>query len=146
MQSNNSGEALRDKVLSWKSSTFVLYHYLTIMAINFPSKTAKKTSLLVDALRIMAWEEYKAVNKDELEGLEYGGYQVFAEEWKAEEIHKFTYLELVDFCKALDYTPIELLNYRSEYYAKKKGNSSKYATNGKSESKSEAYPDEQMAF
>ena len=47
------------------------------MTINFPSKTEKKTSLLIDALRIMAWEEYKATNKDELKDLEYGGYQVF---------------------------------------------------------------------
>ncbi|MEG3840473.1 hypothetical protein [Microcoleus sp. herbarium14] len=116
------------------------------MAINFPSKSQKKTSLLVDALRIMAWEEYKAVNKDELAGLEYGGYQVFAEEWKLEEIHNFTYLELVDFCKGIEYTPIELLNYRSEYYAKKKPNSSKYASNGKSEPKSDAYANEEMVF
>jgi hypothetical protein len=114
------------------------------MAIKFPSKSEKKISLLVDALRIMAWEEYKATNKNDLKDLEYGGYQVFAEEWKAEEIHEFTYLELVDFCKAIEYTPIELLNYRSEYYAKKSANSSKYATNGKS--KSEAYADEQMEF
>lgn len=117
------------------------------MAINFPTKSAKKLSILVDALRIMAWEEYKATNKDALKDLEYGGYQVFAEEWKLEEIHKFTYLELVDFCKAIEYTPIELLNYRSEYYAKKKSNSSKYPANSdKSEPKSEAYANEEMAF
>ncbi len=116
------------------------------MAINFPSKTEKKTSLLVDALRIMAWEEYKATNKDELKDLEYGGYQVFAEEWKEEELHNFTYPELVDFCKAIEYTPIELMNYRSEYYAKKNANSSKYPSNGKSAPKSDAYADEEMAF
>ena len=115
------------------------------MAISFPSKTEKKTSLLIDALRIMAWEEYKATNKDELKDLKFGGYEVFAAEWKDEEIHKFTYLELVDFCKAIEYTPIELLNYRSEYYAKKNANSSKYPTNSKSESKSD-YANEEMAF
>ena len=90
------------------------------MAINFPSKTEKKTSLLIDALRIMAWEEYKATNKDDLKDLEYGGYQVFAAEWKDEELHNFTYSELVDFCKAIEYTPIELMNYRSEYYSNPK--------------------------
>ncbi len=115
------------------------------MTINFPTKSEKKTSLLIDALRIMAWEEYKATNKDDLKDLEYGGYQVFAEEWKDEEIHKFTYPELVDFCKAIEYTPIELLNYRSEYYAKKNSNSSKYPTNGKSAPKSD-YANEEMAF
>ena len=115
------------------------------MTINFPSKSEKKTSLLVDALRIMAWEEYKSSNKDDLKDLEYGGYQVFAAEWENEELHNFTYSELVDFCKAIEYTPIELLNYRSEYYAKKNAKSSKYPTNGKSESKPD-YADEQMAF
>ena len=115
------------------------------MAISFPSKTEKKTSLLIDALRIMAWEEYKATNKDELKDLKFGGYEVFAAEWKDEEIHNFTYPELIDFCKGIDYTPIELLNYRSEYYAKKNANSSKYPTNSKSESKSD-YANEEMAF
>ncbi len=92
------------------------------MAITFPSKTVKKTSLLVDALRIIAWEEFRTVNKDDLKDLEYGGYQVFADEWKNEEVHKYSYAELEDFVKALEYTIPEVLNYRSEYYAKKKAN------------------------
>ncbi len=82
--------------------------------------------------------------KDDLQGLEYGGYQVFANEWKTEEVHKFTYDELVEFIEGLEYSTNELLNYRSEYYAKKKANKSNYA----SSSKSDKYPyaDEEAAF
>jgi hypothetical protein len=42
------------------------------MAIVFMSKTAKKRSLLLDALRILAWEEYKSTNKETLKDLQYG--------------------------------------------------------------------------
>ena len=134
-------------MLSWILSTLFFTFILTIMTINFPTKSEKKTSLLIDALRIMAWEEYKATNKDDLKDLEYGGYQVFAAEWKDEELHNFTYSELVDFCKAIEYTPIELMNYRSEYYAKKNANSSKYPTNGNGNGNGKSnYANEEVAF
>lgn len=114
------------------------------MAITFPSKSQKKISLLVDALRIMAWEEFRATNKDDLKGLEFGGYSVFADEWKDEEIHNFTCSELEDFIKGLEYSVNELLNYRSEYYAKKKTNNSKSENSSKSAKFS--YTDEDVAF
>jgi hypothetical protein len=98
------------------------------MAITFTTQTAKKTSVLIDALRILAWEEYKVTNKEALKDVEDGGYEVFSEEWKAEEIHNFSYWELLDFIKALEYTPKDLLNYRSDYYAKEK--SSSYSSQG----------------
>ena len=69
----------------------------------------------------------------------------FAEEWKDEELHNFTYSELVDFCKGIEYTPLELMNYRSEYYGKKTANSSKYSTNGNGNGKS-TYANEEIAF
>ena len=111
------------------------------MTIKFPSKSQKKTSLLVDALRVMAWEDYRVSNKDALKDLEYGGYQLFAEEWKKEAVHDFSCTELVEFVQGLEYSINELLNYRSEYYAKK-------ASYSKSDfsSKSDNYADEQTDF
>lgn len=91
------------------------------MAINIPSKTGKKRSLLLDALRILAWEDYRSVNKEEikLKKLKFGGYEMFEEEWKADDIHNITYLELLDFIKGLEFTEGELVNMRANYYAKK---------------------------
>ncbi|MEG4574268.1 hypothetical protein QUA56_16485 [Microcoleus sp. N3A4] len=89
------------------------------MAITFMSKTAKKRSLLIDALRILAWEEYKATNKEELKNLEYGGYAIFDAEWKVEDIHDKTYEELLAFAKSLEFSEAELLGIRSKYYANK---------------------------
>ncbi|NQE38143.1 hypothetical protein [Microcoleus asticus] len=89
------------------------------MTITFLSKTAKKRSLLVDALRILAWEEYRAVNKESLKDLSYGGYEVFEAEWKVHEIHQYTYAEIVAFAESLEFAENDLLNLRSNYYAKK---------------------------
>ncbi|MEG5175581.1 hypothetical protein [Microcoleus sp. B3-D7] len=91
------------------------------MAINIPSKTGKKRSILLDALRILAWEDYRSVNKEEikLKKLKFGGYEMFEEEWKADDIHNMTYPELLDFVKGLEFTEGELINMRANYYAKK---------------------------
>lgn len=89
------------------------------MAITFLSKTAKKRSLLIDAFRILAWEEYKSTNKEALKNLQYGGYAVFDKEWQAEEIHNKGYEDLLAFAKSLEFTEAELLSIRSKYYAKK---------------------------
>ena len=97
------------------------------MAIVFMSKTAKKRSLLIDALRILAWEEYKSTNKEALKDMQYGGYAVFEAEWKQEKLHDNTYEELLAFAKSLEFTEVELLSIRSTYYAKK-NNSSTTAT------------------
>ncbi|NQE38144.1 hypothetical protein [Microcoleus asticus] len=89
------------------------------MAIVFPSKTGKKRSVLIDAFRILAWEEYRATNKEEYKDLEFRGYEVFEVEWKAHEIHDMTYVEIVALAKSLEFAENELLNLRSNYYAKK---------------------------
>ncbi len=89
------------------------------MTIVFPSKTGKKRSLLIDAFRILGWEEFRATHKEELKGLEYGGYGVFELEWKGHEIHNMTYVEIVALAKSLEFAENELLNLRSNYYAKK---------------------------
>ncbi|MEG4503853.1 hypothetical protein QUA81_13405 [Microcoleus sp. F6_B4] len=89
------------------------------MAIVFPSKTGKKRSLLIDALRILAWEEFRAVNKEEYKDLQFRGYEVFEKEWAEHEIHSFSYAEVVALAKSLEFSENELLNLRSNYYAKK---------------------------
>lgn len=89
------------------------------MTITFPSKTGKKRSLLIDAFRILGWEEFRATHKEELKGLEYGGYGVFEVEWKVHEIHNMTYVEVVALAKELEFHEKDLLNLRSNYYAKK---------------------------
>jgi hypothetical protein len=90
------------------------------MAIVFPHKIDKKKSILVDALRIIAWEEYRSTNKAKLKDLEYGGYEIFADEWKSDEIHNFTFENLLAFIEELGWTINELLNYRINYYIQKR--------------------------
>ena len=89
------------------------------MAISFPSKDQKALTLLVDALRVVAWQEYKATNKEELKDLEYAGYSVFDAEWKEHEIHGMKYLQLTQMVQDMGYTVNEMLNLRSQYYASK---------------------------
>jgi hypothetical protein len=89
------------------------------MAITFVSKSAKKRSLLIDAFRILAWEEYKSTNKEALKNLQYGGYAVFDKEWQVEEIHNKGYEDLLAFAKTLEFSEVELLGIRAKYYAKK---------------------------
>lgn len=91
------------------------------MAINIPSKTGKKRSLLLDALRILAWEDWRSVNKEDIKAkkLAYSGYEIFEAEWKADDIQAMTYIELLDFIKGLDFSEGELVNMRANYYAKK---------------------------
>lgn len=89
------------------------------MAIVFPSKTGKRRSLLIDALRILAWEEFRAVNKDEYKTLQFRGYEVFEKEWAEHEIHNFSYAEVVELANSLEFSENELWNLRSTYYDKK---------------------------
>ncbi|MEG4084581.1 hypothetical protein [Microcoleus sp. POL10_C6] len=110
------------------------------MAIVFMSKTAKKRSLLLDALRILAWEEYKSTNKEALKNLEYGGYSVFEAEWKEEKLHNNTYEELLAFAKSLEFTEVELLSIRSTYYSKKSGSAATYSPSSTSTATATASP------
>lgn len=112
------------------------------MAISIPSKTDKKKSLLIDAIKILAWQEYKASYIGSLKGLEL--WAIFKEEWMAEEIHSMTYAQVVAFVKDLEYSENELLNIRSEYYQNKRS----YTNNGSGDSKDSAteYKYEEAAF
>ena len=89
------------------------------MAINFPSKSEKALSLLVDAMRVVAWQEYKVANKEQLKDLEYGGYSLFEAEWKEHNIHKLEYAKIVAIVEDNGYTVNEILNLRSQYYSSK---------------------------
>ncbi|MEG4248731.1 hypothetical protein [Microcoleus sp. Pol10D4] len=100
------------------------------MAITFPSKTGKKRSILLDAFRILAWEEYRATNKESLKESQYGGYEVFEAEWKSHDIHGMSYVELLGFAKSLEFAENDLLNLRSNYYAKKGNFSRSSKSNG----------------
>lgn len=111
------------------------------MALTIPSKSTKKLSLLVDSVRVLAWQEFKAANKEALKDLEYGGYAVFEVEWEKEALHNFTYLELCNYIQNdLEYRLNEILNLRSEYYANKRKGSNY------SESKKNPYANEKLEF
>ncbi|MBD2499868.1 hypothetical protein [Anabaena azotica] len=83
------------------------------MPIRIVSKSDKKLSQLKDAIRILAWEQYKIDNK-KAKGLE--GYELFNEEWKDHEIHNMDQNEFNNFIKDLGYTEADLVAERSRYY------------------------------
>ncbi len=89
------------------------------LKISIPSKTGKRRSILIDAFRILGWETFRSEYKEELKGLEYGGYGVFDELWKQHEIHNFSYEEVIAYAKGLEFTEAQLVNLRNNYYAKK---------------------------
>jgi hypothetical protein len=89
------------------------------MTLNIPSRTGKKLSILVDAFRILAWESFRSEYKEELKDLAYGGYGVFEELWKQQEIHNLSYEEVIAYAKGLEFTEPQLVNLRNNYYAKK---------------------------
>jgi hypothetical protein len=89
------------------------------LKISIPSKTGKRRSILIDAFRILGWETFRSEYKEELKGLEYGGYGVFDELWQQEEIHNLSYPEIVEYAKGLEFSEAELVNLRNNYYAKK---------------------------
>jgi hypothetical protein len=94
------------------------------MTIVIQTKTQKQQTMLIDAIRVLSWKHYKAVNKQELADsrLPFGGYELFGAEWKQHEIHTYTYDQVVEFVtQKLGYRVGELLNLRSEYYAMKAG-------------------------
>ncbi|MFB2983403.1 hypothetical protein [Microseira sp. BLCC-F43] len=84
------------------------------MAINIPSKKAKQESQIRDALRILAWQAYKAENQN-IRGLE--GYEQFLVEWNEHEVQKMDLPKLTKLIGELGYTVNELINIRNEYYS-----------------------------
>ena len=83
--------------------------------ITIPSKQQKELSQIRDALRILAWQEYKVQNN--IGGLQ--AYQTFADEWTQHEIQNFDMKKLTKLVAELGYTLEELLAIRSEYYQRR---------------------------
>jgi len=100
-------------------STAIDPSVLATLTISIPTKTGKKCSILIDGLRILAWENFRSEYKEQLKDLEYGGYQLFDNLWKEHEIHSFSYSEVVAYAKTLEFNEAELINLRNNYYAKK---------------------------
>ncbi|MEG3908682.1 hypothetical protein QT979_13460 [Microcoleus sp. w2-18bC1] len=88
------------------------------MAINILTKSEKEASNLRDAIRIMAWSQFKADNDTDLKGLDL--YEIFKKDWETYEIHKMDLAGIRTFVGKLGYTSDELMQIRSEYYANKK--------------------------
>jgi hypothetical protein len=89
--------------------------------ISIPSKENKQASQLRDALRIIAWTQFKVEYTGDLKGLKL--YQdVFEPEWLKHEVHSKNFQELMELIKSLGYTPSEVLNLRNKYYANGRGN------------------------
>ncbi|MFP4336399.1 MAG: hypothetical protein ACLFQP_00575 [Halothece sp.] len=83
------------------------------MAINIPGKNDKIASQMRDALRILAWQQYKIDN--ECSGLE--AYGAFDEEWKQHEIQDMSFEQLKKLIGDLGYSIGDLQNIRKDYYA-----------------------------
>lgn len=83
--------------------------------ISIPSKSDKQKSIIVDSIRILAWEQFKIDNN--VSGKEH--YPTFKEEWDKHEIHSFDFNQLTNFVTELGYTTEELLDKRSQYYQRR---------------------------
>ncbi|MGA9378812.1 MAG: hypothetical protein WBV73_08590 [Phormidium sp.] len=89
--------------------------------ISIPSKENKQASQLRDALRIIAWQQFKVEYSGKLKGLKL--YQdVFEPEWLKHEVHSKNFQELMELITSLGYTPSEVLNLRNKYYANGRAN------------------------
>lgn len=87
------------------------------MAISIPNRNDKLANQIRDAIRILAWQEFKTDNTSELKGLEL--YEVFKEEWESHEIHKMNLNQLQKFIADFGYTQSDLVSIRREYYQNK---------------------------
>ncbi|MEG4084580.1 hypothetical protein [Microcoleus sp. POL10_C6] len=88
------------------------------MAINILTKSEKEASNLRDAIRILAWSQFKTENDTDLKGLDL--YEIFKKDWESYKIHSMALPEIHKFVSDLGYTTEELMQIRSEYYANKK--------------------------
>ncbi len=87
------------------------------MAISIPNRNDKRASQIRDAIRILAWQEYKNANETELKGLEL--YELFKEEWTKHEIQKMDLNKLQKFIADLGYSQSDLVQIRGDYYRNK---------------------------
>jgi pyruvate dehydrogenase complex dehydrogenase (E1) component len=86
--------------------------------INIPNRNEKLKSQIIDAFRIIAWQEYKNSYEGELKGLEL--YEKFKEEWLAHEIQKMTFAQIKKFMEKHEYTLSDISQIRTEYYQQRK--------------------------
>ncbi|MEO9124765.1 MAG: hypothetical protein ABI262_08780 [Microcoleus sp.] len=89
------------------------------MALNIPSFTEKRASQLRDAVRILAWDNYKRENKIKGKDEAYKAYELFTAEWKVHEIHDLDYDGVVEFALDLGYEIKDLLAVRTEHYMRR---------------------------
>ena len=88
------------------------------MAITILTKSEKEAANLRDAVRIMAWSQFKADNDTDLKGLDL--YEIFKVEWLEYKIHSMKLPEILEFVKQFGYSTEELMQIRTDYYANKK--------------------------
>ncbi|MEA5619931.1 hypothetical protein VB711_19075 [Cronbergia sp. UHCC 0137] len=100
------------------------------MAIKLVTKSeqqlieiAKKKTTLLDAIRVMSWNQFKLDNPDynkEYDDNLKAYANEFGNDWKADPIHEKSLDELVEFIKIdLGFTIEELLEYRKIHYGEK---------------------------
>lgn len=91
------------------------------ITISIPTKENKQASQLRDALRIIAWQQFKVDYSGKLKGLKL--YQdVFEPEWLKHEVQNMNFQQLMEYITSLGYTVSEVLNLRNKYYANGRGN------------------------
>ena len=88
--------------------------------ITFTNKINKEKSLIIDAFRIIGWQEFKSEYK--VKGLE--GYQEFFEAWSVHEIHQMGLNELQELYSGLGYSLSDLVKIRNDYYASRRNTES----------------------
>jgi hypothetical protein len=90
--------------------------------ITISSLEQKKNSQLIDALRILAWSEFKTKYKDAVENyksvLDFYKDE-FGPRWKASPLVSMNLNETLAYIKSLGYTPEDLMEMRSKHYQDK---------------------------
>ena len=88
--------------------------------ITIPSKSDKQRSILIDAFRLMAWQQFKIDNKIDGKDAAYEAYQKqFGPEWEKHDIHKKDLPSLQKLIADLGYSEEELLEMRSKHYERR---------------------------
>jgi hypothetical protein len=87
-----------------------------VKKITFVSKKKKEISVIIDAFRIISWQEFKSEYK--VKGLE--GYQEFFEAWSVHEIHQIGLNELQKLYSDLGYSFSDLVKIRNDYYSSRR--------------------------
>jgi hypothetical protein len=95
------------------------------MPIKFVTKQMQESQIfekerqtLIDALRILSWNQYKIDNPQYPKGL--AGYnESFGDEWKNEPIQNKDLNEIKEFVVKLGYTIDELIEIRKQHYLEK---------------------------